>query len=182
MDKWKKLHNLCKKMYEVSEWPDELSHAEKTLEWLLKINPNASEELKVSAYAHDIERTFITKREQKDYETYINHKKEHSKRSADIVCTMMFTLEFSPTAIQRVHYLICNHEVGGDSDANDLKDADSLSYFENNLSGYYEKRGLEGTRTKIDFMYSRMSEHNKPLVNTITYSSELKELIDSVIG
>lgn len=135
-------------MYLESEWKDEVCPAVNTLEWLMKINPFASEELKISAYAHDIEKTFITKREQRDYETFIDHKKEHSRRSADIVCTLMFTFDFPKEIIKRVHYLISNHEVGGDSDANDLRDADSLSYYENNLPGYYEKRGIDVTKKR----------------------------------
>lgn len=182
MHKWEDLHKLCKRMYLESEWKDAIGHAENTLEWLLKINPEASEEMKIAAYSHDIERTLIDKRRRKENEGYMDHKLEHSKRSADIVSTMMFTLSFPISDIKRVHYLISSHEVGGDEDANDVRDADSLSYFENNLTAYYEKRGKEGTQTKIKFMYSRASDKAKELVKTIHFQPELKELMNETLG
>ena len=56
-----------------------------TLEWLLKLKPDADEALQIAALAHDIERA-IEKRKvkRKDYKDYDEFKNAHALNSANI--------------------------------------------------------------------------------------------------
>ena len=58
-------------------------------------------------------------------------------------------------------YLVENHEDGGDEEANIIRDADSLSYFEDNFDGYLKECGVERAKRKVEYMFGRMSENGK---------------------
>jgi hypothetical protein len=60
-----------------------------------------------------------------------------------------------------VEYLIAKHEEGGDDDQNLLKDADSLSFFENNIDHFFNDMvgiiGKEGLLRKFQWMFERIT-------------------------
>ena len=65
---------LKKKILEIikrSSTPEDPIHAKNTLEWMIKLEPQADEALKISALGHDIERA-ISKRKIKR-ENYTNY-------------------------------------------------------------------------------------------------------------
>ncbi len=171
---WRKLKTLLEKIIPESRRPDVILHAENTLAWLLKLEPIATQEMQLAAFAHDIDRCWFEKMLEVDNEGYIDYKRRHSQRGADIVSAMMMALEFPLESTKRVHYLISNHEFGGDEEADLIRDADSLSYFENNLPGYFERGGKEATQIKIKFMYDRASDKAKALVKSIDFEPRFK--------
>ncbi len=75
--------------------------------------------------------------------------------------------------------MITNHEVGGDEEANILRDADSLTFFNFDINFYYAEREYQKTKDKVRFMYSRLSEKAKNLVEVIEDQNfEIKKLIN----
>ncbi|RMD96723.1 MAG: hypothetical protein D6814_10855, partial [Calditrichaeota bacterium] len=67
--------------------------------------------------------------------------------------------------LQRVVYLIQHHEFGRDNDADleALKDADSLSFFETNLPGYYRREGEEEALRRMRWGYNRLSKRGRQI-------------------
>ena len=63
--------------------------------------------------------------------------------------------------MKKVKRLVGRHEVGGDDDQNLLKDADSLSFLENNIDYFLDTKivqvGLESVRKKFEWMYQRIT-------------------------
>ena len=57
--------------------------------------------------------------------------------------------------------LVSKHEIGGNDDQNLLKDADSISFFENNVEYFVgrtvSETGKEKVKDKFDWMYNRMT-------------------------
>src|SRR3989344_1580256 len=82
--------------------------------------------------------------------------------------------------IERVKYLISKHEVGGDDDQNLLKDADSLSFVENNADFFIsrlDKLGYEKIKEKFDWMFNRITDQKakeiaKPFYENMIYQLE----------
>lgn len=161
----------------------ELSHARGTLKWVLKIKTNADEALQIASLAHDIERggkekRIITKKidNNENFSDYDIKKKKHATKSAKIIAELLEIFDVKKEIIKRVKYLVKNHEIGGDEDANILRDADSLSYFEDNFDAYFKYYGKEKTKHKIDYMYNRISEKRKKLCKKL-YNKALKKLV-----
>jgi len=162
----------------------ELPHAEGILEWVLKLKPDADEVMRISAFAHDIERCVNPNKINKDqmikedFPSYLIAKREHARIGAEVVEKILRKYEVDEVEIKRVKYLIENHEVGGDEDANIVRDADSLSYLTDNFGWYLTKHGPERARVKLDYMFDRMSENGKRLGLPI-YQKNLNKLYNN---
>ena len=127
--------------------PEDPIHSKNTLEWLLKLMPDANERLKIAALGHDIERA-IEKRKvrQQDYKDYDAFKDAHALNSANVLAEIMQACDIDKKTIDEVFSLVRHHETGGTDRIDILKDADSISYFEVNLPLYFVRNTLKEKR------------------------------------
>lgn len=148
-------------------------HSQYTLEWVLRLEPNASVELQIAALGHDIDRTNEVKRIKKeDYKNYDEYKKDHSQLSATILCEELLRNGIDKGIVEKVRYLVINHEIGGDRESDILKEADSLAFFDDIIDSYYRERGLEKVKQKIRFMYSRLDQSIRKEIKNKKYSDK----------
>ena len=69
-----------------SHVPEDPRHADNTLEWLLRLAPNADDALQLAALAHDIDRALeATKVKRADFNDYDAFKAAHASNGADIL-------------------------------------------------------------------------------------------------
>lgn len=107
-------------------------HLVRTREWVLELDPDASEALRLAALTHDIERHFPggpiqDKTGPWDDETY---NRAHSERSARIVGGWLEEQGAGRALVAAVEELILLHETGGSPEADLLQAADSISFLE----------------------------------------------------
>jgi hypothetical protein len=117
----------------VREKSPQAPHLERTLAWAIELEPSASEEVKIAALSHDMERAFPdgspvweADRGWKDslYDT------AHTERSARVVGDFLRDHGLSEPKVRGVVRLILAHEVGGWHEADVVQAADSLSFLE----------------------------------------------------
>ena len=76
--------------------------------------------------------------------------------------------------------LVSKHEEGGNDDQNLLKDADSVSFFETNISLFLTKHvqdvGKEKVREKFDWMYKRITSEKAKQIARPWYEEAIKNL------
>lgn len=140
-------------------------HFKRTVYWIEKFIPNATEAYKIAAYAHDIERGLGGEKDR----DYLNREfyMAHSESGAEIIGEFLKKNGANVEIINKVKHLISKHEVGGDAEQNALMDADSVSFFETNAEYFVKNRinedGYEKVKGKFDWMYNRIStgEHKK---------------------
>jgi len=126
----KKIEEIIEKS-PVSEDP---IHAKNTLEWLLKLKPDADEALKIAALGHDIERAIEERKvKRKDYRAYNEFKKAHALNSAKILKEIMKGCNVRKELVEDIFFLVSHHETGVDRRVDVLRDADSISFFHVNL-------------------------------------------------
>jgi hypothetical protein len=159
------------RIIERSAAPEDPSHAENTLHWMLQLAPTADEILQLAAYGHDTERALADRLHQDSFETYDKYKCAHARRSGRVVARIALECGYTRAESNRLAYLIGAGEFASDDpDVQLLCDADSISFFDNNLPYYLEGKGVERTRTKIEFMYGRASirarEHVRELLRS----------------
>jgi uncharacterized protein DUF4202 len=111
-------------------------HLRRTRDWLLVLDPEASEALRIAALTHDIERHFpggptndLTVSPEEDME----YRREHSERSAQFVTAWLREQGAGAQLICDVQRLILAHEIGGEDEEDLLQAADSLSFLEVNV-------------------------------------------------
>jgi len=140
-------------------------HFERTVFWIQKFIPEATEAHEIAAYGHDIERAFRdeTKAIPENYleETFL---KNHQEKGAEIMSVFLNAEKASESLIKTVAHLISRHEVGGDAQQNALMDADSISFFETNAEMFVNKKtpveGYKNVKEKLDWMFNRISSED----------------------
>ncbi len=161
----------------------QIRHFDRTVYWLQQLKPEADEALLIAAYAHDTERAFrlpeksheITGKSFLDPESL----KQHQEKGAKIIGDFLEKNGAGRETIDKVKHLISAHEIGGGEDQNFLKDADSLSFLENNGSIFMsrlEKLGYDRVKEKFDWMYERITSQSAKEVAKPLYEKMVSDL------
>jgi len=186
MDKVKLVEKEIEEVISHSPVKTDPIHSKNTRIWVLELNPKADYALQIAALAHDIERGLepnYYNRTKSKFSNYDKHKRIHSKRSAKIIETLLIKYDFDENFIKKVKHLVLNHEVGGDKDSDTLRDADSISFFEDNLESYFHKYDRNFVKFKIKYMFSRMSKKSKNIVKKFDFESKgLKTIFNEAIS
>ncbi len=166
-----------------SKVPEDVRHAENTLDWLLKLKPDADEALQIAALGHDIERALkVREVKRADYSDYEIFKAAHARMSAKILRGIMKDCGALPDIASEVYLLVYRHETGGDPREDLIKNVDSISYFHVNLPLYYQREGREETKRRCIWGYGRLSARGIKIVESMTYADEkLTELLQEAI-
>ena len=147
-----------------------VAHLMRTAYWAKVLKPDIDEAVLIAAVAHDIERPFRSKEDQeklnKIWLEYGFIKKEfldeHQKQGAEIITEFLSKQGVDRELINRVYNIVLRHEFGGDEDSDLVKDADSISFFENNgerFAGKYTLEfGKQKVKEKLDWMYDRITD------------------------
>lgn len=166
-----------------SSVPEDPRHAENTLDWLLRLKPDADEPLQIAALGHDIERALVAgKVKRADFPDYDMFKAAHARNSAEILRQIMEECGVEQAMASEVCRLVCRHETGGDPCADLIRDADSISFFEVNLPLYYERHSREEALRRCVWGYRRLSERMRQVAQTLSYDNdELNGLLKEAI-
>lgn len=162
--------NLEKELLDILDKSDlalEKQHAENTLVWVMKLKPGASKALQIAALAHDIERGVPPRYKDEDFENHEDYKRAHSERGAQILEEILRRHKIDEKVIREATDLVRMHEVGGNEDADVLMDADSISFFDNNLDFYIGYKGLEGSVKQIEYKFQRCSPRAQRYIEEI---------------
>jgi len=176
----KKIEEIIKK----SPVPEDPIHSKNTLEWLLKLKPDADEALKIAALGHDIERAIEERKvRREDYKNYDEFKDAHASNSAKVLTEIMEACNISKKIADDIFFLVCHHETGGSERVDILRDADSISFFQVNLPDYFIRNGVEETRKRYLWGYRKLPDNLKRVVAEFDYQNkELESLVKSCIG
>ena len=138
-------------------------HLIKAEEWLDRINPAASEAMRLATVTHDMERAFpepdsprVDPSRGPDDPIYNN---AHAERSARIVSAYLRQAAnpVSEEFIDEVAALIRAHEFGGWPEANWVQAADSLSFLEVNVDYFIERIGAPDSDWTYDYVESKFN-------------------------
>ncbi len=156
-----------------SRVPEDPRHADNTLEWLLRLEPDAGEALQLAALAHDIDRAIeAVKVGRADFDDYDAFKAAHARHGAALLRPILTVCGVARDIVDEACRLVEVHEVGGDPDADLLKDADSISYFDVNVPLYYQREGWAETKRRSLWGYRRLSVRARKIVENIGYEEE----------
>jgi len=159
-----KVQKFIKEYFKEHGFERQIKHLERTVYWVKKLKPNADEAFLIAALSHDIQTASRWKELQKEISKtrFIDKERleEHQREGARIIGKFLEKQGASSELINRVKLLVSKHEEGGTRDQNLLKDADSISFFENNIQTFLERVkdvGKEKIREKFDWMYNRIT-------------------------
>lgn len=177
-----KAKQKIRKIIAGSNVPEDPLHAENTLKWLLKLEPNADQALQIAALAHDIERAVEKQKiKRENYQDFNQFKQAHADNSAKILREILEKCGVAESITKETLRLVAKHETGGDLRSDLLKDADSISFFDVNLPHYDKREEWKETKRRAAWGYRRISRQNQKIVRNITYENEkLTDLLKEV--
>lgn len=171
-----RINNEILQILSHSAIPEDYKHALNVLKWVNRLKPDADFPLRIASIGHDIERALPEQKVQRmNFPSYDDFKRAHAENSAKIVNEILSMYPIAQDVIERVCYLIANHEFGkeGDLDLSILKDADSLSFFEINLPYYFLREGEKETYFRMQWGYNRMSGRAKRFLKNFSNGEDI---------
>ena len=163
------------------------NHLLRAEEWLLHLDPEASEAAVIATVTHDMERAFpgpdSPKEDFSGGAIDRRYYQAHAARSARFVSTFLHEHEASEELIEKVAALIIAHEDGGWPEANLVQAADSLSFLEVNVDMFLHflqepdaKWTRELVREKFHWMYERIQIAEAHKQATPLYNMAMQKL------
>jgi 8-oxo-dGTP diphosphatase len=181
MSIFKKTREFVKQSFKSDE--AQMRHFDRTVYWIKELKPGADEAYLIAAIGHDIERAFRdSKKEFVNTKLSFRDKEflgQHAEKGAEILGEFLDKEGADKKMIDRVKHMVARHEQGGDEDQNLLKDADSLSFVENNgpiFLAKIDRLGYDRVKEKFDWMYNRISSKKAKQIGKPFYDKMIKEL------
>lgn len=159
-------------------------HALDAWQWVLRLEPEAGAAVQIAALFHDVERVFTEAevRSEQAVAEYDDYKARHAARSARIAERMLAEEGIDPALRERACALIAGHDQPGRADSSDaalLEDADALSFFSMNSSGYLAYYGEAQARRKAEWTFARLSRRGRQCLARLSLPSEVAALLPS---
>lgn len=162
------------------------NHALDTWQWLLRLAPEASLALQLAALFHDVERldSEADVRVEHRAADYAAFKAEHAVRGAAKASAVLAKCGIDEATCRRVAALIGGHERrdGDDAELAVLNDADALSFFSLNSTGFADYYGPEHTRRKLRYTLARLGTEARSHLSSIHLRGDVEELFASCAG
>jgi hypothetical protein len=147
------IHDLCKPLVEA-----DYHHGLDTWQWVLRLDPEADLPLQAAALFHDVERlqSEADCRVEHHASDYAKFKRAHARGGAAFVAQLLGET-VSPPELRSIVSLVGHHEHAcGDPQVATLNDADALSFFSLNSTGFLDYYGLRHTEKKVRYTLSRL--------------------------
>jgi hypothetical protein len=166
-----------------SKVPEDPRHAESTVAWVLMLMPCADKALQLASLGHDIDRAIESRRVRKDcFCSFDEFKAAHALNSAEIVGEILLECGVDEGVRAEVCRLVRLHETGGDDRSDVLRNADAISYFQDNLPLYFARNGWVETKRRALWGFARLSPELRSIVARFSFESEdLNALLHEVV-
>lgn len=142
--------------------PRELVYSKRLTDWVLRLNPTASEALRIAARGQHLCRWTIPRdRYERNRQGYLRWREVLKKFHADTVAALMREAGYPEDAMQRVRALILKKQFETDTEAQTLEDALCLVFLETQLRELCEKTTTDKMQDIIRKTWRKMSPRGR---------------------
>src|SRR5205085_11610153 len=158
-------------------------HLLRTEDWVLKLQPDPSERLRIACVLHDIERAFPDPEAQwdsaRDWDNAA-YNRWHQDRCAEIASAWLREREAPQDLVDGVDRLIRVHEEGGWPEADLLQAADSLSFLETLV--WLVLEWVQSDRATLERAQAKLSSSLDRIHPSLKHARELAQpLLDQAL-
>ncbi|NMO16898.1 DUF4202 family protein [Pyxidicoccus fallax] len=170
------LHDLSRPLVRA-----DYQHALDAWQWVLRLRPDASLAVQAAALFHDVERLLseADKRVEHHAKDYQAFKDAHAARGAEMTREVLEEVGADDATCRRVKELVAKHErPGGDPDLALLNDADALSFFSLNSSGFIRYFDPEHSRRKVAYTLARLRPEQLRRLGQMRLAPTVRRLLE----
>jgi hypothetical protein len=165
------------------EKPYELIYANWLSEWVMKLNPNASEELQLAAKCQHIKRWEIPRSKYPEgLKGYTKWKKELAEYHAEEASKILKQIGYNDTVVERVKSINLKKNLKTDSDVQTIEDALCLVTLQYQIEGFSLKHDDEKMIGIIQKTWAKMSDRAREEALKLSYSERVLSLIKKAIA
>jgi hypothetical protein len=163
--------------------PQELLYAERLTDWVLRLNPEASEQLLLAARSQHICRWTIPRQ---TYEMtrvgYLRWRSDLKQFHAAKAAEILRKVGYEPETIAQVRDLNLKKNLGRDPDCQILEDALCLVTLQHQLADLIAKTERDKMIEILRKTWKKMSPTGREHALTLSFSEEEKRLIEEALG
>ena len=160
----------------------ELTYARRMTQWLEKLEPAASEPLRLAARAQHVMRWKIPRDSfPKDRAGYLKWRTTLYDFHADRAAEVLREVGYDDATIARVRSLIRKENLKSDPEAQLLEDVIALVFLENYFAEFARDRDEEKLIRILQKTWGKMSSHGHAAAMTLELGEREKELVDKAI-
>ena len=164
--------------------PKELTHAEMMTRWVLELEPEASEELRLAARAHHIRRWMIPRSTFPAGRTaYLRWRRALHSVHAELTAAILENCGYPRRTVERVAALVQKADLlqAGDTDAQTLEDALSLVFFDTQLEPLLDDLDDRQLRRALGRTWRKMSPSGQIAARQLTLSERAVETLNRLV-
>jgi predicted metal-dependent HD superfamily phosphohydrolase len=160
-------------------------HALDAWQWALRLRPDADLAVQAAALFHDVERLLSESERRVEHHApdYQAFKDAHAARGAELTCQVLEEVGADTATCQRVRNLVARHErPDGDADLALINDADALSFFSLNASGFVRYFDPEHSRRKVAYTLARLRPEQLRRLGQMRLAPAVRVLLDAQLS
>lgn len=146
----------------VSERPRELLDAQRLAAWIARLEPNASEALRLAAHCQHLRRWEVRR---SDYEAgrigYLKWRKALARFHAEQAAKVLQSVGYDAATIERVRRINMKQDLQNDHEVQTMEDALCLSFVEHELEEFAAKHPEEKTIEILVKTWGKMSARGR---------------------
>jgi len=155
--------------------PRELVYSQRLTDWVLRLNPRASEALRIAARGQHIRRWTIPRdRYERNRRGYLRWRETLKAFHAEQVASLMREAGCSEEEIERVSRLIRKKDLPADPEVQTLEDALCLVFLETQFGELQRKTPDEKMREIVVKTWKKMSEQGRAEALKLALPAEVK--------
>ena len=163
--------------------PRELLYAQRLTDWVLKLDPRASEALRIAARGQHVRRwTIPRERYPRGRAGYLKWRETLKAYHADTAAAVMRDAGYADEAIARVRLLMGKRKLGEDPDTQTLEDALCLVFLETQFADLRRKTPDETMREVLRKTWKKMSARARSEALRLPLAEEDREFLQDSLG
>jgi hypothetical protein len=165
------------------EIPYELLYAERMSEWLGRVAPEASEELRLAARAQHLQRWRIPRDDYpRNRAGYLTWRRELGRRQADHAVQILREAGYDEASCGHVARMIRKEKLRSDSDAQALEDTACLVFLEHYFAAFAAEHDEEKLARILRQTWNKMSPRGHELTATIPLPANEQALMRKALA
>ena len=163
--------------------PQELTYSKSLTEWVLKLDPQASEALRIAARGQHIGRWTVPRAEYPaDRSGYLRWREDLKLFHAGKVAGILRDVGYEEDFIQRVTSMMLKNNIKEDTDAQTLEDALCLVFFETQFMDLMEKTTVDKMKTLVRKTWKKMGAKGREIALQMKLPLEEKHFLESALA